>query len=295
MNTNVALPKSYGYPVLMKAGLGNMLFPWADCYLWCKDHGAVMIAPFWAKLRIGPYLRREKDKRSYERLFKDQNHVSGFKRLIVLASVKQYDYEKFDEEYMKKDAIVRFTSMACMDRLMNRRDEVKRGLVDIIRPKYLPKPSIESFIGIHVRLGDYAVPDIKSTSWISRLPIEWYVAALDRVRDILGVNFKAIVFSDGLDSELLQLLRKPNVSRSPYNESITDIMALSQAKIIIGSCSTFSTFGVFLSDNASVIWRRGRRPANIFDNEKKDIYEAEWDIGEQLPQLFTARLMQLLE
>ena len=245
MSKNVTFPMLYGYPALMKAGLGNMLFPWADCYLWCKDHDAVMIAPFWAKLRIGPYLRREKDKRSYERLFKDQNHVSGFKRILVLATVKLYDYENFGEEYKKNGAIVRFTSMACMDRLMNRHEEVKRGLVDIIRPEYLPKPSMEPFIGIHVRLGDYVVPDKKSPSWISRLPIEWYVAALDRVREILGVNFKTIVFSDGLDSELSQLLLQPNVSRSPYRESITDILALSQAKVIIGSCSTFRVFWCF--------------------------------------------------
>ena len=31
----------YGYPVLPRAGLGNMLFPWADCYLWCRDHGLI--------------------------------------------------------------------------------------------------------------------------------------------------------------------------------------------------------------------------------------------------------------
>lgn len=251
--SNVTLHKLYGYPVLMKAGLGNMLFPWAHCYLWCKDHDAVMIAPFWAKLRIGPYLRREKDKRSYQRLFKDKNHIGGFKRLFVLATVHKQNYEEFRKESQKRDTVVRFTSMGCMDRLVNRHEEVKRGLVDITRPEYLPEPSREPFIGIHVRFGDYAIPDKTSPTWLSRLPIEWYVAALDHVREILGFNFKAMVFSDGLDSELSQLICQPNVRRSPYRESITDILALSQAKVIIGSCSTFSTFGVYLGGDTLVI------------------------------------------
>jgi len=92
--------KLYGYPVLMKAGLGNMLFPWADCYLWCKDHNAQMIAPFWAKLRIGPYLRREKDKRSYQRLFNTQDQISGFKRLFLLPTVQTCKFEQFDERVL---------------------------------------------------------------------------------------------------------------------------------------------------------------------------------------------------
>ncbi len=291
--TKETLRNLYGYPVLMKAGLGNMLFPWADCFLWCKDHNALMIAPFWAKLRLGPYLRREKDKRSYQRLFRDHNHISGFKRIFLLGTIQVLNFEEFRQKVLKKRTIVRFTNMECMDRLVNRHEEVKQGLVDITRPEFLPQPCREPFIGIHVRLGDYIIPDKTSPRWTSRLPIEWYVAALERVREILGINFKVLVFSDGFDSELLQLLSLPNVSRSPYNESITDIFALSQAKVIIGSCSTFTTWGVYLSGNASVIWYSGRCPANIYDEEKKPIYEVEWDIGEQLPELFIARLKQI--
>lgn len=295
MNTFLPQPKLYGYPSLMKAGLGNMLFTWADCYLWCKDHNAEMIAPFWTKLRIGPYLRKEKDKRSYHRLFNSQDQISGYKRLFLLPTVQTLNYEQFDESSLPvKDTIVKFTSMECMGRLAGRHEEIKRALVGMTRPEYLPAPSCEPFVAVHVRLGDYALSNVPSPTWTSRLPIEWYVAALHKVREILGVNLKTVVFSDGQDSELAPLLCLPNVSRSLYKEAITDILALAQASIIIGSCSTFSTWGVYLSGNASTIWHSGRRPAKIFNNEKSAVMEAEWGIGDPLAELFITRLQKIL-
>ena len=287
--------KLYGYPSLLKAGLGNMLFPWADCYLWCKDHEAEMIAPYWTKLRIGPYLRREKDKRSYQRLFKPQDQVSGFKRLFLLSTVQTCNYEQFKEHVLlRKNTIVKFTNMECMDRLVGRHEEVKHALISMTRPEYLPARFVEPFIAIHVRLGDYPLPNDTSPKWTSRLPIEWYVAALHQVREVLGGNINAIVFSDGLESELAPLLGMPNVSRSLYTEAITDILALAQASVIIGSCSTFSSWGVYLSGTASTIWYRGRRPANIFGDEKSALFEAEWAIGDSLPELFVGILKQAM-
>ncbi len=272
-----------------------MLFTWADCYLWCKDHDAEMIAPFWTKLRIGPYLRREKDKRSYQRLFNAQNQISGFKRLLLLSTTQAYNYEQIDiQTQFEKDTIIKFSNMECIDRLVGRSDEVKQALVRMTRPAFLPTPCVEPFIAIHVRLGDYPVPDDASPEWTSRLPIAWYSAALHQVRKTLGVNLKAVVFSDGRDSELAPLLSMPNISRSIYKEAITDILSIAQASVIIGSCSTFSTWGVYLSGTASTIWHRGRRPANIFDKEKSAVFEAEWGVNEQFPELFIARLQQAL-
>lgn len=295
MKTYSTPHKLYGFPSLMKAGLGNMLLPWADCYLWCKDHNAEMIAPFWSKLRIGPYLRREKDKRHYQRLFNTQGLLSGVKRLILLCTVETCNYESLDNvASLESDTIVKFSSMECMNRLIGRHAEVKQMLVSMTLPHYLPTPCNESFIGIHVRLGDYAQPGSGVPKWLSRLPIEWYVTTLNHVREVLSSNIKAVVFSDGLDSELAPLLKLENVERSPFCEAITDILFMSQASVIIGSCSTFSTWGVYLSGNASAIWYRGRRPSKIYDEGKSSVLEAECEIGEKLPDLFVARLKKVL-
>jgi hypothetical protein len=274
----------------MKAGLGNMLLPWADCYLWCKDHNAEMIAPFWTKLRIGPYVRREKDKRSYHRLFNTQDQTSGFKRLFLLSTVQKCHFEQFDESIrLGKDTIVKFTSMNCMERLIGRHKEIKRALVGMTRPEHLPATCRDPFIGIHVRLGDYALPDHNSRQWTSRLPIDWYVAALHCVRETLGLKLKAVVFSDGHDSELAPLLGLPNVSRSLYREAITDILALSQASVIIGSCSTFSMWAAYLNQTQT-IWYPGRKPSQVFAHERYELKEAEWNIGDKLSDVFCTEL-----
>ena len=87
--------KIYGYPILPKAGLGNMLLVWADCYISCKDLKIKQIAPFWRKLRIGTYLRGERDKREYQRLFTNGKNISGINRLLLLLISNKVSTEDF--------------------------------------------------------------------------------------------------------------------------------------------------------------------------------------------------------
>ena len=83
----------YGFPILPKAGLANMLIPWADCLVWCKDNGIRQISPFWGKIRIGPYLRKERDKRQYQRLFNPHGTITGLRRLFLLTISRRVFYE----------------------------------------------------------------------------------------------------------------------------------------------------------------------------------------------------------
>ena len=48
-----------------------------------------MLAPFWLKPRIGPYLRRERDKRNYFRLFRSGSAVAGLRRLTILTRARR--------------------------------------------------------------------------------------------------------------------------------------------------------------------------------------------------------------
>lgn len=69
--------KMYGKPMIGRAGLGNELFPWARCMIWCHQTGAAL-APFsWRRLHVGPYLRNESDKRQYHR------ELKGFRSELV--------------------------------------------------------------------------------------------------------------------------------------------------------------------------------------------------------------------
>ena len=53
----------YGYPEMGRTGLGHSLLAWARCVVWCEMTGAKMLAPRWLRIRIGPYLRGERQAR----------------------------------------------------------------------------------------------------------------------------------------------------------------------------------------------------------------------------------------
>lgn len=282
--------KLYGYPKLMKAGIGNMLVPWAKCFIWCKDNNIPMIDPFWSKLRVGPYLRGERDKRNYQKLFVS-NGICGLRRLYLLLTAKKQRAQTFAlQSPQAHDAIVVFEDMSNFDILIDRHQEIKLALQSITKAEYLPSKASRPFIGIHVRQGDYLkFADMDSAPWLSRLPLEWYTAALCEIRKMLGFELEAVVFSDGADSELSSLITLPNVSRSPHSEAITDIFALSGAAIIIGSCSSFSMWGAYLAQTLTV-WYKGRCPGKVLCDHD---LEAEWLEGDQFPTGFAARLAEL--
>jgi hypothetical protein len=184
--------------------------------------------------------------------------------------------------------------MGSFDTLIGRHEEIGKALTAITRPEFIPEKTCGPFIGIHVRLGDYPLAaDPLSAPWTSRLPLDWYVGALNEVRKIVGFELEAKVFSDGRDEELLPLLQLPGVRRSDYRESITDILALSRASVIIGSCSSFSMWGAYLAQTFT-IWYRGRCPEKIMDEKHSESCETEWLQGERFPNRFSGGLVNLL-
>ena len=149
----------YGYPQV-HGGLGNMLIPWADCVLWCRDNEAAMIAPFWTKIRMGPWLRRERDKRLYHRFFVPAGDIHGLPRLVLLATSCQVTADDWRSgrsgAATDRSTVVCFANMNLFGNLIGRHNEVHAALYRITRRSYHPvglggKP----FVGIHVRLGDF--------------------------------------------------------------------------------------------------------------------------------------------
>ena len=294
----------YGFPNLPKAGLGNMLLPWADCLLWCKDFDANMISPFWYKLRIGPIIRNERDKRMYSQCFNSSGQITGLRRLFLLAFSKLESAEKWREgghrTKIEKKTVVSFSDMNCFHQLVGRQAEVADGLRRIINPEYFPAGlDGKKFVGIHVRLGDYPQQLIHEGSKMVnyRLPLEWYSACLLEIRQALGTEVAAVVFSDGNDNELAPLLNLPHVHRSPFKKAITDMLALSKASIIVTSRSTFSLWGVYLGQVPS-IWYPPKKEIfgdELIKNEEGIQSEIEWMIGDSLPDNFIYAVKKRME
>jgi hypothetical protein len=285
----------YGYPRLGRYGLTHGLLAWARCVVWCEASGAAMIAPFWLKLRVGPYLRRERDKRSYFRLFHAGGAIAGARRLALLARRPRLPVGEGwpPAEVPARTLVVFDNALADNERksfaqVLGHGPMLRRRLLAMTRAKFRPAPAPAAHIAIHVRLGDFTAPpaDGRGPAKNVRLPLAWYGERLVALRDALGVALPAVVYSDGSDEELAPLLNLPAVSRPPRAESVTDLLAIGQAACLIGSGSGFSLWGAFLG-SAPRLSHPGQRIVPIYQGAEAHA-DIESGLGEPLPESFAS-------
>jgi hypothetical protein len=286
----------FGFPALGRTGLGNMLFPWARCYLWCTEYHKPMVAPIWTKFRLGPYLRQERDKRSYQILFRHEGYISGYNRLVILMLSRKISEQLIHNMPLNTSSlpkVVVFKGMADLFRpLMTQHTALLAELKRITRPWFVDtKIAHEPFIGIHIRRGDFSVPKdqkILNTGGINyQLPLGWYTDVLHEIRSRLGFIAKAYVFSDNSDEDLKELQSLPNIQIYRGGSAITDLLALSEARAIIASGSTFSMWASFLGQTPSV-WYPGQRRQLLLDGDDHGELEPEYDMNKTLPNEFLA-------
>lgn len=236
-------------------GLGNMLFPWARFVLGVRRYGLQPVAPTWRQLKVGPLLRGERDLRSYSRLFQSvPDYLTGVARLRILATAARLE-EPAEEPAANLDprgvVIYRgvrdyFVPLSGHHALLRRefaravRREIKRSI---------PCGPCQA-IAIHVRLGDFAPPDVAGSHRESdanvRMPLQWYVDTLRQIRGHLGGSLAANVFSDGRLHELAPVLQEPSCRRVCYGSSVADMLAMSQHACLVASNSSFSMWACFL-------------------------------------------------
>jgi hypothetical protein len=275
--------RSYGYPDVGRAGLGNMLFPWARCFLWCRDNQAQMIAPRWRRLRLGPYLRRELDKRQYHRFFHHRGYVAGPERVQALLALRRMNEATapLDREGARGTVVV-FSGMTdYFQGLLGRDVEVFAELVRITRPEFQPAAIVDRpFIGIHVRCGDFAIPEnsdaLRRGGFNYRVSIDWYVQALRALRTVIGGLASALVFSDGRPEDLRGLLSEPNVTLSRNGAAISDLLALGRSRALIASGSSFSMWASYLGQ-VPTLWYPGQRRQCVVGVVPPASLEPEWE------------------
>ncbi|WP_375390892.1 hypothetical protein [uncultured Sphingomonas sp.] len=297
-------PRLYAIPVLGRYGLTHGLLAWARCRLWCEQNGATMLAPFWLKLRIGPYLRRERDKRNYFLLFHSGRAVSGLRRLGALARARKVVAgAEWPAVPALTDApvVVEFHN-ALLDnekksfaQILGQGSFLRRELIAITRQRFHPVPPSEPFIAIHVRLGDFRLPPANGTvapnANNTRLPLDWYGDRLDALRRGLGGSVCAIVFSDGSDADLAPLLTRDGVVRAPRQHSVTDLLHMGLSAALIASGSGFSLWGAFLG-SAPRLAHPGQAIVPIDANRTRDIESA---FGAEIDAAFLAHVRARLD
>jgi len=252
------------------AGLGNILFPWATALVFAKNNNLERIQTTWKNIKIGTFLRKERDKRMYMDLFTGDDGISGVKKFWLLNFTNQVKY---------------FSDMdSLFEPFKNDHVLIKTELLNIISPHHVKKATEfnNNSIAIHIRMGDFRTPDnedvLRKGDWNYRLPIQWYKNIISKIREVSDIPI--YIFSDAKNTELEEILDVNNCKRAYFGSAISDMLALSNARVLVSSSSTFSMWASFLGQ-IPTIWFPGQIRQKLINNST--IFEGEMDYNDPLP------------
>ena len=287
------MTKTFCYPKLGRAGLGNCMLPWARAVVFARKNSLPILAPQWVQPRFGAVLRREKVKRFYLTDFTNQGYIAGLRKWFVLSSANK----------VGEDTASQFLSAGCkagirssvivFEGLKNYFCDiwhdhamVREELYNIVSPLIQDKVGLirEPFIAMHVRRGDVNLPQLQKKHFT---PLSWFVDAAKTLREEAAWRELPIyVISDGREHELTELLAISNCQLITSGTAIGDILLLAKARFLFGSAhSTFSMWGSYLG-RVPALYYPGKMDQKVFPPDL-GIFEGEWREGQVLPKLQT--------
>lgn len=282
-------PQFSGYELfgirLGGAGLGNLLFTYTRALKLARENGCEFVYPSWRSVKVGPYLRHEKDKRFYGDLFKNNSgYVSGIKKSKLLRFAHKEVVSNGEEVRNAPDGSLLIYKDFTMNfnGLLDFRDEIREDLIKNLNSKNR-KPLSEdnsNVINVHVRLGDFNAANkgqLDSGANNTSLPIEWYVAVIEQINAATDQKLVFNIFSDGTDEQLKPITDIGNTRRVFYGTSIADIIALSMSKVMIASGSSFSLWARYLGNSSSISYKNQIKDRVLTDENGFEI-ECEGEI-----------------
>ncbi|TDG37718.1 hypothetical protein EZJ43_01080 [Pedobacter changchengzhani] len=245
------------------AGLANCLFIYARALVLANKYQLKIINPSWVQFNLGPYLRKEKDKRHYNGLFKSFG-IGHVKKNWLLFFGKKYG-ENQQIENLANGLIVVEGLGNYFEDIKNHSEMVKKHLLSIVTNQTINSyhSVVEEFVGVHIRMGDYDLD--------SRISLDWYLEKMRFIHEKCDRKIKFLVFSDGNADELQKVLSFPCAEMAFFGNAIADILVLSKAKIILASDSTFSAWGAYLGQTPILFNKRHFPP--VLDNSQHEWVE----------------------
>jgi hypothetical protein len=237
-------------------GVGNLLFPWARCAIYCRHGGATQIYTTWPQIKPGAWLRMEQDKRHYFHVFRPlPDEIRGARKLQLLHTTKRVNENCPWSEYPDSPRTVFFRGLGnyFLDLQLSDRAWLRERFLAMISDRRLVERTSDPHIGVHIRRGDMPPyqADIQNTGTM-RLPLSWYAHVIRRVCTQSGWTGEIGVCSDGTETELAEILRLPNVRLVRGKTALHDLMYLAASHLIIGSVSTFSQWAAYFSGSPSI-------------------------------------------
>lgn len=242
------------------SGLANCLFVYAKAIVASHKYNVPMIAPTWFNLSIGTYIRCQTDKRHYLGLFNSRHEITGIRKALLLSTKSKSCRIQDNPDILVIDGIYDFFKP-----LLGYHSLINDYLLGHIKTQLLEPLNNFDFkrcAAVHVRLGDF--PQNR------RVPISWYKSQIIEHPEVE----KFLLFSDGTDDELEDLVILPKVERVFFGGAIQDIIAISRCSYLIGSDSSFSAWGAFLGQVPSVFYRL--QFGQILNDKSAQIIEHEY-------------------
>lgn len=281
-----------------RAGLGNQLFPLMKAQVFAQLNRLPVIVTGYYQIKIGPYLRGEKNKRKYNGFFRFQKPLllAIWERRKLLA---RHRNELLAEPVVAnigakflKDTWFVFSAMPNWVNYFDGLKENRALAIELFWKMIKPEIAVQvnalnaPCIGVHIRMGDFrALKEGEDFSTVGavRTAENYFIDVINSIRELHGSSLPVAVFTDGHKKELASILSLQNVALVEGNSDLVDLLLLSRSKIIVTSAgSTFSYWSAFLSDAAVIMHpdhlHQSLRPDET--NEKR--YEGPLDFENEL-------------
>ena len=247
--------------LLPRAGLGNKLLVWAKAVAFARRHNLELATFGWNNLRSRrAFLHRERDL-DYGRYL----HTGGLGRYLVRlrgAFDAVVNEPALDEPIVPGSCYVFREIPPWSDYFGYFRSER-----DVVRDAFcaLATDGLRSrlaacdrpVIAVHIRHGDFRQlrpeEDFRAVGAV-RTPLAYFRDVVEALRDCAGATLPVMVFSDGSDTDLTEILALEAVRRAPDLPDVGHLCLMSDADIIVTSASsTFSLWAGFVSNAALIL------------------------------------------
>lgn len=292
------------YATLPRGGLGNKMLVWARALVFAHLNGLPLFVSGWAEVKLGPYLRGEKNKRQYWGYFLGENNPSILRRILFSCL-----YEKVREPAIGIiPSSVAGKWLYVYDSVPSWQDYFSglRGHEDLIRKSFFSALSIKyratlagkkaPVIGVHIRRSDFRElkpGEILGSDCNVRTPIEYYIRTIELIRSVSGQVLPVTIFTDGRKEDVLDLLALPQVQLAEPNPDIVDLLLLSRSKcIVVSAGSTFSYWAAFLSD-APVVTHSGHEISIRSERLCAKFFEGPVHDRSRLSELFIKNIREI--
>ena len=265
----------FANPIMSRTGLGNMLITWARAEVFARDHQCPILAPRWTHwMRIGPWLRGDKDKRFYLSMFSNTGMIDGAKKMAIKIlgnHVLETQLRHLEEikNKSRRPVCVDFLGRKDFFRpFLKEHEYIKKRLFTIASRQICDEVAgfvaqTHPFIAVNIRRGDFCGTPFYTEN-------DWFLRALDLVLSEDSrrfAKFRIVIFSDAFPEELHFITKKyPNAVLCPKIPALSQLLWMSHGERLIASAhSSFSMWAAWLGQMPNY-WSKIKDPPILSEN-----------------------------